>query len=65
MILMANYANIPVKGLRGQLRLKGILIIYCATFLIWVTDNSTSLEKTMTSLDRNLDKAGNVLKFFK
>jgi len=65
MILMANYANIPVRGLRGQLRLKGILIIYCTTFLIWVKDNSASLEKTMTSLDRNLDKAGNILKFFK
>jgi len=65
MILMANYANISVRGLRGQLRLKGILIIYCSTFLIWLQDDSPSLDKTMTSLDSNLDKAGNIIKFFK
>jgi hypothetical protein len=65
MILMANYANISVRGLRGQLLLKGILIIYCSTFLIWLQDGSASLDKTMTSLDSNLDKAGNILKFFK
>ena len=65
MILMANYANISVRGLRGQLLLKGILIIYCSTFLIWLQDDSASLDKTMTSLDSNLDKAGNILKFFK
>ena len=65
MILMANYANISVRGLRGQLRLKGILIIYCSTFLIWLQDDSVSLDKTMTSLDSNLDKAGNIIKFFK
>ena len=64
MILMANYANISIKGLKGQLRLKGILIIYCSTFLIWINDESASLEKTMTSLDRNLDKASKILKFF-
>ena len=64
MILMANYANISINGLKGQLRLKGILIIYCSTFLIWIKDESTSLEKTMTSLDHNLDKAGKILKFF-
>ena len=64
MILMANYANISVRGLRGQLRLKGILIIYCSTFLIWMKDDSTFLEKTMTSLDNNLNKAGSILKFF-
>ena len=64
MILMANYANISIRGLKGQLRLKGILIIYCTTFLIWIKDNGTSLGKTMTSLDRNLDRAENVLKFF-
>jgi len=63
MILMANYANISVRGLSGQLRLKGILIIYCSTFLIWMKDDSASLEKTMTSLDNNLDKAGSILKF--
>jgi len=65
MILMANYANISVRGLRGQLLLKGILIIYCSTFLIWLQDDSVSLDKTMTSLDNNLGKAGNILKFFK
>ena len=64
MILMANHANISVRGLKGKLHIKGILIIYCSTFLVWIKDDSVSLDKTMTSLDSNLDKAGKILKFF-
>jgi len=63
MILIANLANIKVKGLIGNIKIKGILIIYFLTFLIWIKDDSKSLEKTMTGLDKYLDQAGQVLYF--
>jgi len=63
MFLMSNYANISVRGLIGQLRLKGLLIIYCSAFLIWIKDDTSSLEKTMMALDRYLDQANSILKY--
>jgi len=62
-IIMTKFANIPTAGLLGQLKIKGILLIYFSTFLIWVKDKSSSLEKTMTALDSYLDRAGKILKF--
>ena len=47
MILVAKIANININGIRGGLIIKGIFIIYVATFFVWVNDNSISLEKTM------------------
>ena len=61
MILMANMANIPSKGLKGNLKIKGLLVIYFSSFLIWMKDNSQSLEKTMTSLNNNIERADNYL----
>ena len=57
MILMASLADIRIKGLNGQLIIKGIFIIYIATFYVWLNDDSESLEKTMTALDNYLEKA--------
>ena len=62
-ILMMGFTNISPKGLLGRVKIKGIFIIYVASFFIWVKDESKSLEKTMTSLDNNLDQAGKLLKF--
>ena len=64
-ILMINYTNISSKGIVGQLKIKGILIIYISSFFIWTKDKSPSLEKTMTSLDKNLNNAGKILSFIK
>ena len=61
MILMANLAKIPISGLKGNVKIKGLLIIYFSSFLVWTKDNTKSLEKTMTSLDSYLDKAGNFI----
>ena len=39
-----------------------VLIIYFSTFLTWVKDESSSLDKTMTVLDSYLEKTEKVLK---
>jgi len=63
MFLTASLANIEIKGMKGSLTIKGIFIIYIATYLEWMNDNSKSLEKTMTTLDRYLSKASKILNF--
>ena len=65
MIAMANLAKIPMVGIRGNLKVKGLLIIYLSSFLVWIKDNSQSLEKTMTTLDNYLDRAGKLLSIIK
>ena len=57
MFLTATLANIEIKGIKGSLKIKGIFIIYIATYLEWIKDTSKSLEKTMTALDKYLNKA--------
>ena len=63
--IMSKYAHIETKGLVGVLKLKGLLIIYFFTFLIWLNDESDSLERTMTGLDNYFNQIENVLKLFK
>ena len=65
MISMAGLAKIPVVGIKGNLKIKGLLAIYFSSFLVWVKDNSESLEKTMTSLDNHLDRSGKLLSIIK
>ena len=65
MIAMARLAKIPLVGIKGNLKVKGLLVIYFSIFLVWVKDNSESLEKTMTSLDNYLDRSGKLLSIIK
>ena len=60
--MMAKHANIDIKGIKGSMMIKGMLIIYFSTFLIWTKDESTSLDKTMISLDKYLKRAEIFLK---
>jgi hypothetical protein len=55
---MLNCVKISSKGIVGKIKIKGILIIYLTTFLVWINDETESLEKTMTFLDNSLDQAG-------
>ena len=57
MITTAELAKFDVNGLKGSIRLKGLIVVYFLTFLEWIDDNTSSLEKTMTKLDKNLDQA--------
>ena len=65
MITMARLAKISIVGIKGNLKVKGLLVIYLSSFLVWVKDNSQSLDKTMTSLDNHLDRAGKLLSIIK
>ncbi len=57
MIITAELSKYKVNGLKGTIRLKGLMLIYFFTFFQWVDDKDSSLEKTMTALDKNLDQA--------
>ena len=41
MFLTATLANIEIKGIKGSLTIKGIFIIYIATYLEWIKDTSS------------------------
>ena len=60
--LMSNIANIKIKGFKGRIRIKGVLVVYLSTFLTWVNDDSFSLDKTMNVLDNYLKKFEGIAK---
>lgn len=64
MIITAELSKYKVNGLKGTIRLKGLMLIYLITFFQWVDDKDSSLEKTMTALDKNLDQAEKLSKLF-
>ena len=64
MIITAELSQYKVNGIKGTIRLKGLIIIYFLTFLQWIDDKNPSLEKTMTALDKNLDQAEKISKIF-
>ena len=64
MIITAELSKFNVNGLKGSIRLKGLMLTYFITFFQWVDDKNSSLEKTMTALDKNLDQAEKLSKFF-
>ena len=63
MIVTAEISRYNINGLKGAIRLKGLMIIYFFTFFKWMEDKTLSLEKTMTELDKNLDRAEKFGKF--
>ena len=64
-LLMMNYAKFSSTGILGQLKTKGLFIIYISSFLVWLKDDTRSLEKTMISVDNYLDQADKILNFSK
>ena len=63
-IITAELAKYNVNGLKGTIRLKGLMLVYFITFFQWVDEKDSSLEKTMTALDKNLDQAEKLSKLF-
>ena len=64
MIITAELSKYNVNGLKGAIRLKGLMFIYFISFFQWMDDKESSLEKTMTALDKNLDQAEKLSKVF-
>ena len=62
---MMEAANIPSSGVRGQLRIKGLALIYLAVLRIWFNDDSEDMSRTMASLDRQLHRAERLLGFLR
>ncbi len=60
---MMEAANIPSSGVRGQLRIKGVALIYLAVLRTWFNDDSEDMSRTMASLDRQLSRADRLLGF--
>ena len=64
MIVTAELSKYNVNGIKGTIRLKGLMLVYFLTFFQWIDDKNSSLEKTMTALDKNLDQAEKFGKLF-
>ena len=63
-ILILTLSNIDVNGIKGAAKIKGIYILYLAIIYSWSKDETESLEKTMTTLDKyltNIDRFINLL----
>lgn len=58
---MLEAANISSSGMRGQLRIKGLALIYLAVLRAWLADDSEDMARTMSSLDRQLSRAERLL----
>ena len=61
MAAMLETAGLGSDGLRGRVRIKGLVLIYLATLRTWFRDDSEDLSKTMARLDANLSKADSIL----
>ncbi len=59
---MLKKSKIETNGIKGNLKIKGLLVIYFSTFLTWINDESESLDKTMMKLDDNLEKSAKLIK---
>jgi AcrR family transcriptional regulator len=54
---MLEAAGIGTGGWTGACRVKGLAVVYAATFATWLRDDSEDMAKTMAALDRNLGRA--------
>lgn len=57
MARMLELAGIDTNGLRGAIRVTGLIGIYAWVLKTWMKDESTDLSKTMASLDKALARA--------
>lgn len=50
-------AGIDSSGLKGALRVAGLMAVYLYALRAWMNDDSADLSKTMAALDRGLNRA--------
>ena len=61
-ILILTMTKSNINGIKGAALIKGTFILYVLTTFTWINDNTPSLEKTMTTLDKYLDNLNKILK---
>ena len=54
---MLDGVGVTTTGLRGKLRINGMLAVWLATLRVWSDDHSEDLAATMAALDKALDRA--------
>ena len=59
---MLSHTKISSKNVIDKIMIKGVFIIYLSSFLVWMKDETSSLEKTMIAIDNYLDKAAGIVK---
>ena len=64
-ILILTMTKSNINGIKGAALIKGTFILYVLTTFTWINDNTPSLEKTMTTLDKYLDNLNKILKINK
>jgi hypothetical protein len=60
---MLEGSGIRTDGLRGELRVKGLLAVWLWTIRAWRTDQTEHLDVTMTALDKALSRAEQMADF--
>jgi ubiquinone biosynthesis protein COQ9 len=58
MAAMLDAIGIETSGLRGQLRIHGMGLLWLATLHAWKNDDSDDLSATMAALDKAITRAG-------
>jgi AcrR family transcriptional regulator len=61
MAWMLEAAGISSAGLKGRIRVKGLIAIWVLTLRAWLSDDSADKAHTMAVLDRNLSRADAVI----
>lgn len=62
--LMLETAGISTSGLRGLVRVQGLVAIYLAGLHAWRRDDSEDLAKTMAEIDKRLGQAVRITEMF-
>lgn len=57
MAWLLEASGIPTNGLRGQLRVRGMVAVWLYALRAWQDDDLEDLSATMAALDRALDRA--------
>ena len=57
MALMLETAGVSASGLKGLMRVQGLMAIYAAGLHAWRRDDSEDLAKTMAEIDKRLGQA--------
>ena len=58
---MLEAVGISSTGLKGNLRIKGLGLLYLSTLRVWFRDESPDQAKTMAALDRDLTRIDRLL----